>query len=282
MADPAIGIYEKALPSLPSWPARLDAAAEAGYAFVEIAVDEDRDRLARLCWPAARRRELGQAARSAGAPIHTVILSAHRRYPLGSASPGVRRRATGILDKAVEFAADIGARIVQLAGYFVYYEDRAPQSREWFLEGLGLGLRRASRAGVMLGIETMDGKDITSVERAMEIVRKFDSPWLQVYPDIGNLAANGLDVCEELIRGRGHLVGIHLKDTRPGEFRRVPFGAGVVPFAEAFRTLESIGYDGNFAIEMWNDGEPDAAPIIANARRWTLDRMGEAGFANRR
>ena len=276
MADPVLGIYEKALPDRAGWPARLAAAAEAGYGFVEISVDDDPARLARLDWTADRRRALRDAAGESGVRVHTVILSAHRRHPLGSTSADGRALAQSILDRAVDLAGDIGARIVQLAGYFARGEARTPRSRGWFLDGVGRGLDQAASAGVMLGLETMDGEDVTSVTDAMEIVRAFDSPWLRVYPDVGNLAANGLDVAAELRLARGNLVGVHLKDTRPGEYRRVPFGAGTVPFVAAFRALDEIGYDGPYLIEMWNDGAPDAAETIRDARSWVLDRMREA------
>lgn len=279
MARPQIGIYEKALPDLGGWPARMAAAAEAGFDFLEIAVDETDERLRRLDWSPADRVALRRAASDGGVGIHAVILSAHRRFPLGSASRANRKLALDIFDKAVGLAVDIGARAIQLAGYYVYYEPHDGDSRERFVDGLHRGLEKAGAAGVMLGLETMDGEDVTSVERAMEIVDEIGSPWLQVYPDIGNLAANGLDVGAELRRAKGHLVGIHLKDARPGEYRRVPFGEGVVPFVDAFRALAEIGYDGTYLIEMWNDDAADSLRIISDARVWIQDRMVEAGLA---
>jgi len=276
MVEATIGIYEKALPVLTDWTARLNAAARAGFDFVEIAVDESPERLARLDWSVNQRRELRNAIQISGIRIQTIILSAHRRFPLGSASVEGRQKAIEILNKAVDFACDIGARTIQLAGYFVYFEEHTAQSRDWFLEGLGKGLERAAAAGVMLGLETMDGEDVTSVRDALKVIKTFNSPWLQVYPDVGNLAANGLDVGAELVLAKGHLIGIHLKDTRPGEFRRVPFGRGNVPFVDTFRSLDAIRYTGNFLIEMWNDGEEDPLTIISDARTWILARMQEA------
>ncbi|MDE0537812.1 MAG: L-ribulose-5-phosphate 3-epimerase [Rhodospirillales bacterium] len=278
MITPNIGIYEKALPNLPDWSARLGAAAEAGYGFIELAVDEDSDRISRLDWPESARTELRKRAEAAGVSIDTVILSVHRRYPLGSSSSDTRRKANAQFEKAIALARDIGAKTVQVAGYFVYYEDHTERAREWFLEGLRKGADLAGQAGIMLGLETMDGEDVTSVTQAMDVIAAINSPVLQIYPDIGNLAANGLDVCRELSAGRGHLIGIHLKDARPGEYRRVPFGNGIVPFADAFRTLKEIGYDGNFLIEMWNDREDDALSVIRGAREWILERMTEADF----
>jgi L-ribulose-5-phosphate 3-epimerase UlaE len=43
-------------------------------------------------------------------------------------------------------------------------------------------------ASVMLALENVDGDDVASVNQAMIFVDALDSPWFQVYPDIGNLA----------------------------------------------------------------------------------------------
>ena len=256
MLSTSFGIYEKALPELPGWPEKLDAAAAAGFDFAEMSIDGDERRLSRLDWSAAQRARVRGASANSGVRLQTIILSAHRKFPLGSATPAVRKLALDLLNRAVDLSVDIGARMIQIAGYYVFDEAHDAGSRGRFLENLRLGLERAEQAGVMLGIETMDGEDITSVEGAMKVISEVNSPWLQVYPDVGNIAANGLDVAAELRAGAGHLVGIHLKDTRPGEYRRVPFGQGIVPFAQVFRTLEDICYDGGFLIEMWNDDNP--------------------------
>ena len=55
------GVYEKALPAGLDWPRRLEAAARAGYQFVEISVDESDDRVGRLEWPRGPRRDLHRA-----------------------------------------------------------------------------------------------------------------------------------------------------------------------------------------------------------------------------
>ena len=278
MPRPRIGIYEKALPAVGDWPARLGAAAETGFDFVEIAIDEDPARLARLDWPPAERAALRRAVADSGVPVHTIILSAHRRHPLGSADATTRDRAQAMFVQAVDLAADIGARVVQLAGYFVFYEPHDPDCRSRFVAGLHHGLGHAAGAGVMCGLETMDGEDVISVDNALDIVTEVASPWLQVYPDVGNLAANGLDAAAQLRRAAGHLVGVHLKDTRPGEYRRVPFGDGIVPFAEVFTALAEIGYPGPFLVEMWNDDAPDATATIVAARTWLQERMATAGL----
>jgi L-ribulose-5-phosphate 3-epimerase len=273
-----IGIYEKALPRFTSWEIGLSSAKAAGFDFVEMSVDESDERLARLDWSPAQRRDLRNAGEDIGVPILTMCLSGHRKYALGSASKETRSRALTILRKAIELAADTGIRIIQLAGYYVYYEPHRDDSILRYKEGLAVGAEWAASAGVMLALENVDGDDVMSISRGMEFVDAFDSPWFQMYPDIGNLAEHRLDVCAELERGRGHLVGVHVKDTRPGEPRRVPFGKGVVPFAKAFQKLAEMNFAGPIMLEMWNDDSPDSLRIIQESREWILDRMNEGGL----
>lgn len=273
-----IGIYEKALPFNTDWQGRLEMARDAGFDFVEISIDESDHRQARLDWSAAERAGFRYAISATGVKVITLCLSCHRKFPYGSADPAVRAKAHELMRKAIDLAVDTGIRTIQLAGYFVYYEDHLPDSRQRYFDGLAMALEEASKAGVMLALENVDGNDVMSVSTAMEFVEAFNSPWFQVYPDIGNLAEHQLDVVAEIKRGKNHFVGLHVKDTRPGEPRRVPFGEGITPFVEAFGALKEIGYGGPVMLEMWNDDSPDSLEIIRNARAWVVDKMIAGGL----
>jgi L-ribulose-5-phosphate 3-epimerase len=273
-----MGIYEKALPFNVDWHERLDTAKKVGFDFVEISVDESDERLSRLDWSAKERADLRAAIADTGVPLITMCLSGHRKYPLGSADPAIRRRAYDIMRKAVDFSVDIGIRVIQLAGYYVYYEPHTDDSLPRYQEGLAQGLEWASKAGVMLALENVDGNDVDSVTQAMYFVDALNSPWFQVYPDIGNLSEHRLDVCAELELARGHMVGVHVKDTVPGEPRRVPFGEGTTPFVESFAKLADMNFTGPVLLEMWNDDSPDSLRIVREAREWVGARMRDGGL----
>lgn len=270
---PLIGVYEKALDTRGSVEDLLVGAAKAGYDFLELSVDAAPRRLARLEWSTRRRMEVAAAVRRTGVPIGCIMLSGHRRYPLGSRDAGTRRRALDILERGIALAADLGAGIVQLAGYFVVDEVRDGGERRRFVEGLERGVRWAAGAGVRLGLENVDGDDVTSLVTAVGLVREVDSPWLSVYADVGNLAGNGLDVCAELAIARGQILAVQLKDARSGEFRRVPFGEGIVPFDDVFPLLAQLGFAGPYAVEMWNDGTDDPGAVAAEACAWVAARI---------
>ena len=70
-----------------------------------------------------RKNELdNQFMTEQGIFFETMCLSAHGKYPLGSADRKVRKKSLDIMRKAIVFARDLGIRVIQLAGYDVYYE----------------------------------------------------------------------------------------------------------------------------------------------------------------
>lgn len=279
MGTPRLGVYEKALPTTLGWPERLALAGELGFDYVELSVDESDARIARLDPTSPERARIRAAVRDSDVPLFSICLSVHRRYALGSADPALRSRAIEIFEACIALAVELNVRVIQVAGYAVFYEDETPESLERYVEGLALGAAAAARAGVMLGIENMDTVGIASLREGLDVLERVGSPWLQLYPDLGNLIERGHDPLTQLDLARGRMVAVHAKDARPGEPRRVPFGAGGVPFADAFARLAAGGYTGPVLIEMWNDDAPDSVRQLADARSWVLERMREGGLA---
>lgn len=269
MKEYTLGLYEKAMPKELTWKEKLLAAKEAGYDFVEISIDETDEKLARLDMPAEERLELIRIMAETGVPLRTMCLSGHRKYPLGSSSPDTCRRGMEIMEKAVRLSEDLGIRIIQLAGYDVYYEDTSDETKARFEENLEKAVRMAAKAGVVMGFETMETEFMNTVEKAMHYVKLLDSPWLSVYPDSGNItnaAVSGKkDVLEDLKSGAGHLAAMHLKETVPGVFREVPYGTGHVDFKSMIHTAWELGVR-RFVTEFWYTGNPDWKKDLYEAR----------------
>ncbi len=260
-----IGLYEKALPPELSWEERLAAAGQAGYDFVEISIDESDGRLSRLDWSASERAALRQSIANTGVSIMTMCLSGHRKYPLGSHSPEIRQQGLDILCKAIDFAGDIGLRVVQVMGYDVFYETSDDETADHFVEGLHRGTQYAAQAGVMLGLENLDTPFVENLSQGLAIIDKINSPWLRLYPDMGNLAAAGYSPPEEIALAKDKILGIHIKDAMPKVIRGIPFGEGIVPFQDTFRTLAKTGFWGMLGVEIWGDRHAGDDPILAAA-----------------
>lgn len=263
-----IGLYEKAMPGDLSWREKLETAKELGYDFVELSVDETDAKLARLDMTREERLEILKIMNEVGVSFRSMCLSGHRKYPLGSANPATCARGMEIMEKAVQLAADLGIRIIQLAGYDVYYEDSTPETVERFGENLKKATMMAAKAGVMLGFETMETEFMNTVGKAMKYVDLVNSPYLGVYPDSGNLknaaVTYGTDVYEDIRSGAGHTVAMHLKETVPGKFREIHFGTGHVDFRKTIDTAWEIGVR-RFVTEMWYVGQDNWKEDIREA-----------------
>ncbi|MFC5369604.1 L-ribulose-5-phosphate 3-epimerase [Arcanobacterium bovis] len=275
-----LGIYEKALRSPDGDWARFFAdVTEAGFSFCDLSVDETPQRAARLDWSEQTCREVRNAAADQGTLIGGICLSLHRKVMPGSADPRVRAQALDVYRKGIDLCHNLGVSVCQVAGYFAYYEAPDPDARRRYLDCLAAALPYAAQAGVMLGIENVDGHDISSIPDAVEVVEHFNNPWLQTYPDIGNIAEHGGDETTELRAGVGKMLAIHIKDTRPGEPRRVPFGTGNVKWNNAFAELARQKWSGRIMLEMWNDDSPDSVTICADARQTVSGWLQEAGIS---
>ena len=282
----SLGIYEKALPKSESWQTRLQQVRDLGFNFLELSIDESDERLARLDWNSQQRAEVRDACWQTGVRIHTLMLSGHRRYPLGSANPAIRQKSLTMLEKAIDLASDLGIRNIQLAGYDVYYEPKTVTSREYFIENLKRGVAYAAEKEVMLAIETMDDPFLNSLTKIKAIKDEVRSPWLQAYPDVGNLSAwPENNVGRELELGVATIVSVHLKDTQAvtaeskGQFRDVPFGAGVVDFEGCLRTLKRLHYGGAFTIEMWTEKAADPIKEVKQAKAFFDDLFDRVGLS---
>lgn len=269
-----LGLYEKSMPGSLSWKEKLEAAKTAGFDFVEISIDETGEKLARLDMSRAERMEMLNLMRVVEMPIRTMCLSGHRKYPMGSHDPEIRRKSMEIMKKAIGLAEDLGVRIIQLAGYDVYYEDSDADTVRYFCDNLRISAEMAAEAGVILGFETMETEFMNTVQKAMRYVDLVSSVYLNVYPDIGNITNAAklyhTDVLEDLRSGRGHLAAMHLKETRPGVFREVEFGTGHVNFEEAIATAWSLGVR-KYVTEFWYTGNPGWREDLAFARKMMAD-----------
>lgn len=255
-----LGLYEKAMPSDLTWKEKLETAKAAGYDFVEISIDETDAKLARLEWTKEERLDLVKTMYEVGIPIRTMCLSGHRKYPIGSGNPETCARGMEIMEKAIQLADDLGIRIIQLAGYDVYYEESTPETVERFGENLAKSERMAAKKGIILGFETMETEFMNTVEKAMKYVNRINSPYLGVYPDMGNITnaakTYGTDVLADIRTGAGHLDAVHLKETVPGVFREVPFGTGHVDFPAVIAETWKAGVR-RYVTELWYTGNPE-------------------------
>jgi predicted hexulose-6-phosphate isomerase len=274
-----LGMYEKSMPSNLTWLEKLECLNECGFDYLEISIDESDNKQARLNWDEEQKQELKDAMIKTGVRVNSICLSGHRKYPFGASDLEVQKQSLEIMEKAINFAVEFGIRIIQLAGYDVYYEEGNQQTREDFEKNLKLATEMAAKKGVMLGFETMETAFMDTVEKSMNYVNIVDSPYLGVYPDIGNLTNSaklyGHDIFEDIKTGKGHIVAAHLKETIVGHYREIPFGTGHTDFDANIELLKNLGVR-LFVGEFWYVGQEnwkDDCKFAARFLRKNLDKV---------
>lgn len=269
-----IGLYEKAMPDTLSWRDKLLAARETGYDYVELSVDATEKRIQRVDMSKEERLKLVSLMYETGMPIRSMCVSALTKYSLGNDKEEYISRGMEILEKSINLAEDLGIRAIMIPGYDVYYEPSTLETKKRFLENLRKAARMAEKAGVLLGLETMENEFMNTVEKAMKYVTLCDSEYLKVYPDIGNItnaaSAYQTDVVEDMELGRGNIIALHLKETLPGRYREVPYGTGHVDFTQAIETAWKL-HVRRFVTEFWYQEGDDWKQELVNSNR----RMAE-------
>ena len=252
-----LGLYEKSMPNTLSLPEKLAEAKKAGFDYLELSIDESDEKLSRLEWGQEAIEALCNAQIEQGIPIGSICLSGHRKYPLGHPDAEVQKQSLQIMEKAIRLASHLGIRLIQLAGYDVYYEPSSPQTRQNFAKNLDICVQMAAREGVVLGFETMETPFMNTVTKAMYWVNQIHSPYLQVYPDIGNLTNAAVQYERD----------VHLKETTPGVFREVPFGTGHVDFDTLAPLTHRLGAC-MFVGEFWYTGQENWKEILQSNNRF--------------
>ena len=122
-----------------------------------------------------------------------------------------------------------------------------------------------------------------TISKGMAYVKKVHSPYLGMYPDLGNLSnackLYGLSVEEEIRCGNGYLLAMHLKETAPGRYRDMDFGMGNVDFAQGVQAARDCKVR-IFTAEFWHDGSEDWKGLLKRVNAFLRKRLDEAYFGS--
>lgn len=255
-----LGVYEKAMPNSLTLEEKLKYAKELGYDFLELSIDETHEKLSRLDWDKKTIDELVFAMKKIDLPIRSLCLSGQRKYPMGSTDENIRKNSMEIITKAIKLADALGVRIIQLAGYDVYYEKGSETTKKLFMDNLKVAVEIASKYGIILAFETMETEFMDTVYKAKKVVDEINSAFLKIYPDLGNIKNSSLiynhNVLDDINTGKGSIVAAHIKESLPGHYREIPFLTGHVNFKECLTALWKLGVR-RYVTELWYTGSED-------------------------
>lgn len=271
-----LGLYEKAMPNTLSFREKLEICKANGYDFIELSVDETDEKLERLDYDSKTISQMSADIKETGIPVQSICLSGHRRYPLGSIDEKNSQKSLDIMKKAIILANNLGVRYIQIAGYDTYYDTSSEETKAQFLINLKKSVEYAASYGVILAFETMETDFMNTTHKAMYYVNLINSPYLKVYPDIGNIT-NAFDANHDLVQkdlneGSGHIVAAHLKETKPGHFRNLMFGVGHTNYEVCLTELIKQGVR-LFVGEFWYLDNDDWKENIVMAQQFLSKKI---------
>ena len=95
----------------------------------------------------------------------------------------------------------------------------------------------------------------------LSVFNKTRTP-VKICYDLGNAAALGFDIKNEIKLLGDHIGLVHIKDRKKNDGPNVLMGDGDVDFVAAFKALKEIGYKGNYTLETAVGNNP-----ISNAKK---------------
>ena len=185
-------------------------------------------------------------------------LSAIGTYTLGNPDPATAERGMDIFRHAVDLAVEAGIRLIQIpACDMPKFDPRDEETDARFLRNLKEAVEYAASRAVVLGLENMENDYMDSIGKCMRAVRTVSSPYLQLYPDAGNLTnawKNDLsDMLRDMDAGEGHYLAFHEKEVQPDRYGGLFYGDGHVDFGTLTRKAYALGVR-RFVMEYWYTG----------------------------
>ena len=156
----------------------------------------------------------------------------------------------------IDLAAEFGARTISLqpGGPTIGTTISRGLASERYAEGLHRVLPKAKAKNLILAIEPEPGLFIETAAEYLEFKNRFfkNEPNILMNCDIGHLFCVGDDPAAVIRDHAEHIAHVHVEDIGKNRVHQhLTPGKGVIDFAEFFRALDDIGYDGWATVELY-------------------------------
>ena len=220
---------------------RFKMARDAGFEEMEPNTETD----------PRKAEEFKKASDATKVRIHSVMNSAHWKYPLSSADPAIVAESMKGMETSLKNAQLWGADTVLLVPAVVNpqtsYKDAWTRSQAQIRKLIPM----AEKMKVVIGIEEVWNKFLLSPLEMVQYIGEFRSPWVQAWFDVGNVVLYGYP--QDWIHTLGkRIVKVHLKDfkRKEGGYDWVNLGDGDVDWAAVRHAFADIGYAGSVIAEV--------------------------------
>lgn len=227
------------------WQDEFALAKDFGLNLIEFILDYN-DLNKNPLMSKAGRDEIKQLVIQTGVAVKTICADYLMEAPLHSPDTSVVSASLEILKQLTKFSSEMGVTDIVIP--CVDQSSLADQQAlNRFVTGMRSLIPLAERLSVNLSLET----DLSPVAFA-ELLEQLDSPRITVNYDIGNSAALGYDVTEELSIYGNRISDIHIKD-RVTNGGSVLLGTGNADFEAFFKALAKTSFTGPFIMQAYRD-----------------------------
>lgn len=167
--------------------------------------------------------------------------------------------------KATEFARAIGVGVVLYKA----------SSRENYIKGAKAYLDATEHLGVTPVLQNHYGTPISTLDDFREVIEGINDSRMKTLFEVGHFHKAGIDWRDGYELLKGSIALVHIKDMVGQD--PVPFGEGEVGLPELFVHMHSVGYTGDYVIEMevcMSDIDR-TLKLLGEARSYLLDNCQE-------
>ncbi|MEY9875799.1 L-ribulose-5-phosphate 3-epimerase [Streptacidiphilus sp. MAP12-33] len=195
------------------------------------------------------------------------LLDPRRKHhpTLLSADPSGRALRLGLLRRAVDIGAELGAEAVHLWSGTAEPGVTAQSAWSRLVEGCAHLLGRAEQAGVDLAFEPEPGMLVGDLAGYRDLDRALGSPErFRLTLDLGHclcVEPEPVDACVRAVASR--IAHVQIEDMRRGVHEHLPFGEGELDVPSALAALDRAGYRGLVSVELPRHSH--AAPALAES-----------------
>jgi hexulose-6-phosphate isomerase len=273
------GICQTSFPSKMPLEVMFEHTRKAGFDTLELSLSLDQDGPGLTMFSTeVDISRISQAARDNGVELHSLMCGAASQY-LGSPDGNARKYGREIILKQLEMARILGMNTIltvpaRITSGGPSYADCWQRSTEELRQVLPV----AETHQISMAIENVRfSKFLLSDEEMIRYVDQFNSPYLGVYCDIGNILFNGFP--EKWIRSLNKRIRkIHFKDLKASaNYASVPLLYGDVNWPEVMKAIRDIGYDDVLTAEINPSVTYPLQAIYDTSRHIDAIFNGEAG-----
>lgn len=203
--------------------------------------------------PIERFKEVKEMADDHGVGVSSLLTIAQFYYTLMHPDATVWKTGIDLMKKLIDFAVVVGAPNLLVVPGVVTSKVSYDYAFNRLEEAVWILKEDAEKKHIGLGIENIWGKIMYSPLEMRDFVDKFNSKYVGVHFDVGNVIQYGYPDQWIRILGRKRILNIHLKDYSEliNNIRGFTYlFQGSVPWAHVMEALDEIEYDGYLITEV--------------------------------